>query len=285
MKKLVIFINVVMMIGIFACKNSGNQFEGENNIMKIAAICDIHGNSTALEAVLEEIANEDVDLIIVGGDVVSGPMPKETLALLQNVKTSTRYILGNAESEVIRYLNGEEVNGLSERANEEAQWVSTLLSAENVELIKGWSTIEKIQSKELGTLLFCHGTPQSNVEIFTKVTPDEKLELLFENVDASVVVCGHSHMQFDRNIENIRIVNAGSVGMPFGKTGADWLLIDSSIHFKHTDYNIEKAAKRILKSNYPHAESFVENNVLKAPSESDAIKMLTKLEQSQNIKE
>ena len=137
----------------------------------------------------------------------------------------------------------------------------------------------------MGTLLFCHGTPRSNVEIFTKVTPDRKLEQLFKNVDASVVVCGHTHIQFDRDIENIRIVNAGSVGMPFGKTGADWLLVDSSIHFKHTDYNLEKAAKQILKSNYPHAESFVANNVLKAPSESDAIKMLTKLEQTQNIKE
>lgn len=253
--------------------------------MKIAAIYDIHGNSTALETVLEEITKEDVDLIIVGGDVVSGPMPKETLALLQNVKVPTRYILGNAESEVLRYLNGEEIDGLSERANEEAQWVSKQLSAENVEAIKGWSTIEKIQSNELGTLLFCHGTPRSDVEIFTKVTPDRKLEQLFKNVDASVVVCGHTHIQFDRDIENIRIVNAGSVGMPFGKTGADWLLIDSSIHFKHTDYNLEKAAEQILKSNYPHAESFAANNVLKTPSESDAIKMLTKLEQTQNIKE
>ena len=253
--------------------------------MKIAAIYDIHANPIALKAVLTDIETNNIDLIIVGGDVVSGPMPKETLDLLQNVKSPIRYILGNAETEVLRYLNGEKINGLSERANQEARWVSKQLSDENIELINSWSKFVEIHSKELGTILFCHGTPRSDVEVFTKVTPNKKLRQLFENVDASVVVCGHTHIQFDRKIKNIRIVNAGSVGMPFGKTGADWLLIDNSINFKHSDYDLEEAAKLIQKSNYPYAETFVLNNVLKSPSESDALEMLTKLEQSQNIKE
>lgn len=252
--------------------------------MKIAAIYDIHANPVALKAILADIEKNDIDLIIVGGDVISGPMPKETLRLLQDVAAPIKYILGNSESEVLRYLNGAEINGLSERADEEARWVSRQLTLEQQESIASWSLTEKIELDELGTILFCHGTPRSNVEIITRFTPKEKLKKLFKNIDASVVVCGHTHMQFDRKIDNIRIVNAGSVGMPFGKTGADWLLIDSCIYFKHTDYDLEEAAKLIQKSNYPYAESFVMNNVLNSPSVSDAFEMLTKLEQSQNMK-
>jgi len=252
--------------------------------MKIAAIYDIHANPMALKAVLAEIENNDADLIIVGGDVVSGPMPLETLRLLQNVTIPIKYILGNAESEVIRYLNGEEINGLSEIANQEAQWVARQLPTEQKRIIRSWSKTEKVQSNELGTILFCHGTPRSDVEIFTKVTPKKKLKHLFDDIDASVVVCGHTHMQFERKINNIRIFNAGSVGMPFGKTGADWLFIDSSINFKNTEYDLEEAAELIRRSNYPDAESFASNNVINTPSESDALKMLTKIEQNQNIK-
>lgn len=94
--------------------------------MRIAAIYDIHGNSPALEAVLHDINKEKVGLIVVGGDVVAGPMPVETLSLLKGLTVPAHFILGNAESDVLRHLAGKGINGLSERANEEARWVSEL---------------------------------------------------------------------------------------------------------------------------------------------------------------
>lgn len=251
--------------------------------MKIAALYDIHANPIALKAVLKDIEKIEVDLIIVGGDVITGPMLKETFVLLQNVITPMKYILGNAESEVLRHLNGDEINGLTESANEEARWVSKQLSSEQKETIGSWPKTEKIELEELGNILFCHGTPRSDIEIFTKITPKEKLKLKFENVNASIVICGHTHMQFDLSIGNLRVINAGSVGMPFGKTGADWLLIENTINFKHTAYDLEEAASLIRKSNYPYAESFVSNNVLKTPSEVDALNMLTEMEKNQDI--
>ena len=130
-------------------------------------------------------------------------------------------------------------------------------------------------------MLFCHGTPRSDIEIFTRLTPEEKLVYIFGNVTVSVVVCGHTHMQFDRSIGRVRIINAGSVGMPFGRTGADWLLLDTDINFKHTNYDINKAAERIRQSNYPQAENFIANNVLSAPSEKNMLKMLTQMEADQ----
>jgi hypothetical protein len=85
-------------------------------------------------------------------------------------------------------------------------------------------------------------------------------------------------MQFDRTVGNVRVVNAGSVGMPFGRTGADWLLLDSEIALQHTKYDLAQAAEQIRQSDYPHAEAFASNNVLQSPSETQALAMLTQLE-------
>jgi putative phosphoesterase len=249
--------------------------------MRIAAIFDIHGNLPALEAVLQEIEESKVDLIVVGGDVVAGPMPVETLSLLQGVIVPTRFILGNAESDVLRYLAGKEINGLSERANSEARWVATRLSHENMQFISSWAPTLSLNIEKWGELLFCHGTPRSDSEIFTKLTPEKHLVPIFGNQTASLVICGHTHMQFDRAVGKVRIINSGSVGMPFGRTGADWLLIDTDIYFKHTVYDSANAAERIQKSDYPQAKDFIQNNVLQAPSDVKMLEMLTSMEANQ----
>jgi putative phosphoesterase len=249
--------------------------------MRIAAIYDIHGNPPALEAVLHAIKEKEVDLIVVGGDVVAGPLPVETLTLLQRITVPTHFILGNAESDVLRHLAGKAINGLSERANEVARWVTQQLSAEHKQFLSSWTPTRQLKTDTWGDVFFCHGTPRSDSEIFTRLTSKEKLAPIFENLSASVVVCGHTHMQFERTIGRVRVVNAGSVGMPFGRTGADWLLLDSEISFNHTDYDINKAAKRIRQSDYPQAEDFVVNNVLHAPSEKKMLEMLTQMEMNQ----
>ncbi|MEM7535429.1 MAG: metallophosphoesterase family protein [Chloroflexota bacterium] len=248
--------------------------------MRIAAIYDIHGNLPALEAVLQDIDDKSVDHLLVGGDVVAGPMPSETLTLLQAVDIPTHFIRGNAESEVIRHINGQTPGGLSELADEEAYWVAKVLTTEHKQFITSWTETHEIEINGLGTVLFCHATPNSDVTVFTRLTPEEKIAPTFAPISASLVVCGHTHMQFDRMIGGIRVVNAGSVGMPFGQTGASWLLIGDDVEMMHTDYDLEKAAERIRQSGYPHAEDFAENNILQAPSEADAMEMLLRLELS-----
>ena len=91
---------------------------------------------------------------------------------------------------------------------------------------------------------------------------------MFAGVTEPVVVCGHTHMQFDRNVGNIRVVNAGSVGMPFGKPGAYWLLLGSEIEMRRTEYALAEAAGRIRSTAYPQAEDFALRNVMQVPSES-----------------
>ena len=245
--------------------------------MRIAAIYDIHGNLPALEAVLADIYRETVDLIVVGGDVVAGPMPGETLALLQSIEIPTRFIHGNAESEVLRHQAGLEIGGLSPHAEGIARWVAERLTPDQLQFLKSWPTTTRHKIEGLGEVLFCHATPHNDIDVFTPQTSDETLMTILGNVPESIMICGHTHMQFDHTLHHLRIINAGSVGMPFGKTGADWLLLDTNVTFKHTDYDQEKAAERIRHTDYPQAEAFADNNVLQAPTEAQASEMLIQL--------
>jgi len=249
--------------------------------MRVAAIYDIHGNLPALEAVFNEVCAEKVDCIVVGGDVVAGPLPSETLGFLQDIRIPTHFIHGNAESELLRCVKGEEPGGLSEIANEEAHWLAQTLGPDQKQFVSSWSSTVELEIEGLGQVLFCHATPNSDIEIFTRLTPEEKLAPIFDELAVSLMVCGHTHMQFDRVISGTRIMNAGSVGMPFGRTGADWLLLDKDAEFRHTNYDLANAAERIRRSNYPHAEDFAANNILQAPTEDQALEMLTQLEARQ----
>jgi predicted phosphodiesterase len=125
----------------------------------------------------------------------------------------------------------------------------------------------------LGKVLFCHATPQNENDIFTQLTPEENLLSVFSGVNVEIIICGHTHMQFDRRIGDVRVVNAGSVGMPFGATGADWIMLDQTIQFRHTDYDLENAAERIRDTKYPQAQEFAKNYVLNTPSKSEMLKI------------
>jgi hypothetical protein len=78
-------------------------------------------------------------------------------------------------------------------------------------------------------------------------------------------------MQFDRTIGRTRVVNAGSVGMPFGVPGAYWLLLDSGVRLRRTRYELEAAAERIRATGYPQADEFADRSVLRPPSEHEML--------------
>ncbi|MFM2485258.1 metallophosphoesterase family protein [Celerinatantimonas yamalensis] len=253
--------------------------------MRIAAIYDIHANSTALEAVIDEIKKRKVDRIVVGGDVVAGPSPLETLTLLRNITIPIDFILGNAESELLKHIAGKDVEELTETADEVTHWLAKQMTTEHKQFLSSWIPTLEIQTDTWGQVLFCHGSPRSNTEIFTRLTPGKKLASIFGHISTSMVVCGHTHMQFKITSGSISIINAGSVGMPYSRTGAEWLLLDDEIHFMHTDYDISKAAELIRKTNYPQAEEFVMNNVLNTPSEEEALEVFSQMERNQTVLE
>ncbi len=245
--------------------------------MRVAAIYDIHGNLPALEAVLAEIRSVGVDQIVVGGDVVPGPMARESLESLLRFDAPTRFISGNCEREVLAEMAGASSSKLPGPVRETMRWTAEELLTER-ERLASWPKTAVVEIAGVGKVLFCHATPRDDNEIFSERTSDEKLLPVFKGVDASVVVCGHTHMQFDRLVGGIRVVNAGSVGMPFQEPGAYWLLLGPSIEFRRTPYDLAIAAERIRATRYPQAEEFAARYVLDPPSKKEMLEVFTRAE-------
>jgi predicted phosphodiesterase len=245
--------------------------------MRVAALYDIHGNLPALEAVLAEIRRTGVDLVVVGGDVLPGPMPRETLETLLDLDIPARFILGNGEIAVLAEKAGQEV-ALPEGVRETLRWTAGELLPAHETWLAGWPKTLRVEIPGLGEVLFCHATPRSDTEIFTRLTPEDRLAPAFTGVDVPLVVCGHTHMQFDRMVGSIRVVNAGSVGMPFGRPGADWLLLGPGVELRHTSYDLQRAAARIRATSYPDALEFADRDVLSPRSESETLELFARAE-------
>jgi predicted phosphodiesterase len=234
--------------------------------MQVAAIYDIHGNLPALDAVLEDILRAGAERIVVGGDVVPGPMPRQCLTRLLDLKVPIQFILGNGEMAVLAEREGKD-SGVAAPYRAAIQWNAAQLHLGDRDLLASWPQTLHLEIDGLGKVLFCHATPRNPNDIFTRLTEDARIASLFGTLDVDMVVCGHTHMQFDRTIGSVRVVNAGSVGMPFGQPGAYWLLLNSQVDFCRTEYDFEKAAAQIRLTQYPEAKEFAAHNVLRPPSE------------------
>jgi predicted phosphodiesterase len=245
--------------------------------MRVAAIYDIHGNLPALEAVLQDVREEEVDRVVVGGDVVPGPMVREALACLLALDIPVQFIQGNGEVAVLEAIAGRDHPAVPEQHRPLIRWMAQQLRFEYAPLLASWPRTLRVDIAGCGHVLFCHGTPRDDNEIFTRLTPEERLLPIFDGLNASLVVCGHTHMQFDRTIGSTRVVNAGSVGMPFGAPGADWLLLGPDVELRHTNYDGSRAADRIKATDYPNVEEFVAQYVLKQPSAADMLEFFTRV--------
>lgn len=234
--------------------------------MTVAALYDIHGNAPALEAVLEAIQKEGVDRIVVGGDVLPGPLPIECLEALFALSIPVDFIHGNGDREVLAALDGTPSSTLPPHVRAAIEWTGAQLSADHRARLNDWPSQLSIDDVGAGSVLFCHATPRNDTEIFTERTPAEVLTPIFGQLPQDIVVCGHTHMQFERVIGATRVVNAGSVGMPFGDPGAYWLKLGETVGFRCTPYDRDAAADRIKASGYPDADGFAENNVRTAPA-------------------
>ena len=246
--------------------------------MRVAAIYDIHANLPALEAVLQDIRQAGVDQVVVGGDVLPGPMPNETVACLLNLDVPVQFIQGNGDRVVLAQMRGKESSEVPEQFREVVRWVAQQLDPEHERLLASWPKTCRVEIRGLGEVLFCHATPRNDTEMFTRLTPEDRLLPVFEGVNAPVVVCGHTHMQFDRMIGRTRVLNAGSLGMPFGEPGAYWLLLGPDIQLRQTPYDLTKAAERIRNTKYPQAQEFAAGNVLRPLSEEKSLEAFSRIE-------
>ncbi len=231
---------------------------------RVAAIYDIHGNLPALEAVLAGLESVSPDLIVVGGDVVAGPMPAEVMDRLVALRDSICFIRGNADREVVAAYDAElyaDLIDMADAAERVAAYAASKIDREHRDLLASFAERLIVDIEGLGQVLFCHGSPRSDEEIVTAATTEGRLREILIGVDQDLIVCGHTHAQFDRGVGGKRVVNAGSVGMPYqGKpVGGFWLLLGTdSVSLRCSDYDLNRAVGRIRATGYPEAEDMAE---------------------------
>jgi putative phosphoesterase len=217
--------------------------------VRVAALYDVHAMPWALEAVLAAVDEEKIDKIVFGGDYLYGPYPRETVAMVRALDAIV--LRGNCEDLAEEWESGELAPG-------DLDWLQSLPLAAIVD-----------------DVLYCHAAPDDNTRVTTAVTPDDAVLATFGDTTGTVVI-GHTHHQFDRTIDDLRVVNAGSVGMAYeSDVAAYWAIIDDGEPiFRRTRFDVERAVAEMRKSGWPHAAEFVEENLLAAVDREEAIASL-----------
>jgi predicted phosphodiesterase len=234
---------------------------------RVAVLADVHGVLPALDAVLAEEDVRTADAIVLAGDIASGPMPVETLDLLQSLGERVVWVRGNADRELVEMARGEFAQ---EPPDAVSPWAAEQLRGDQVELLAGLPT-----TYTLNNTLFCHATPRDDEEMVLVDSPISRWAQVFSGLPETVrtVVCGHTHMPFARQVDRRLVVNAGSVGMPYGAPGPSWALVTpDGVQLRRSALDSTKAAERIVaESSYPGREAWVAEYLLSTYSDTEAL--------------
>jgi len=226
--------------------------------MRVVVLADIHGNLPALRAVLTDVDKEQVDAIVVAGDVVGGAYPREVLELLAGRHERLVWIRGNSEREAVAAWDGTPT--ADDEPGRAAAWSARALDRAWRDELASWPI-----SAPLDGVRYCHGSPRRDDEVLTRLTPDAVLREALGDVAESVVVGGHTHQQVIRNVaDTMTYINAGSVGMPYeGGPGAFWLLLqDGQPRLRETSYDIDVAVAELRASGFGDIDSQLAESLL-----------------------
>ena len=252
--------------------------------MRVAVLADIHGNLPALEAVLRDVDAAGADVIVLNGDLADGPMPGPTLDRLAGLGGRAIWVRGNSDRCLAEAFDGIfQPTGLA--ANAPAAhyaWCAARIGREHRDLLAALPLTVTLDISGLGPVTFCHGTPRDDNEFICVDSPVGHYQAAFAGVKAQTVVLGHTHMPFDRLADTRRMINPGSVGMPYGHTGAAWALLGPDVMLRRTQYDTAAAAAAMEASaaDLPGIE-FIAENVRASPSDADALAAFGQAEREQ----
>ena len=241
--------------------------------MRVALISDIHGNVTALQAVLADIEHTGVDQIVFLGDAATlGPQPKAALELLRSLRCPC--VKGNHDAYVLNLPQFLQDNHAA-WAKETVAWCVDQLSATDLTFLESFCLTYQLQldaDQPEKRLLCFHGSPRSYDDLLLAVTPADELDLWLVGQSAPVMAGGHSHVQMMRRHRTIVLINAGSVGLPMAEmpfTGeprflphAEYALVEYQrgrlgVTLRQVAYNCEETKAAALAYGLPFAASWV----------------------------
>jgi len=246
----------------------------------VAVLADIHGNLPALSAVLAEADVAEAEAVVLLGDIALGPMPAETLDVLAGLGERAVWVHGNCEREMITAFDGSDVPGPN---GSQAAASAALMGRPHRDMLDGLPLTVTLDIDGLGQTLFCHASPRRDDEMLLVDSPPERWAAALSGLGSGiqVVVCGHTHMQFDRLAARRRVINPGSVGMPYGPPGAHWAVLGSDVMLRRTEYDTTAAAEVITASRYPQGGEWAREYVLSHYSDTEALAAFTEIARQQ----
>lgn len=237
---------------------------------RVAVLSDIHGVLPALEAVLAEPDVAAADRVVLTGDISAGPQPVQVLDLLTSLGDRVVWISGNADRELLEYRRGHR----DSIPDPIGPWAAGQLREDHLDLLGRLPKSLSLPVHGLGRVLFCHATPRDDEEVVLVDSPLDRWKDVFGSLDADVrtVVCGHTHMPFVRLAHGRMVINPGSVGMPYGRSGAHWAVLGPGIELRATDFDIEAAVIQVgLDSSYPGIAEWTDYFLRARATDADAL--------------
>lgn len=247
--------------------------QGLSTFDRVAVLSDTHGVLPVLEAILAEPDVASADLVVVCGDLTAGPMPVETLDALTGLGDRVLLVRGNADREAVAIRSG------ADNPHPEAVWAAGALREDQVALLAGLPHPVIVEIAGFGQVLFCHGSPRGDDEVVLVDSPVSAWQGALSTVPDSVstIACGHTHMPFVRLVDRRIVLNPGSVGMPYGRAGGAWALLDrGQVSLRHTEIDLDAACARIVaESTYPDRVAWADEYVRSRNSDLDALAAFT----------
>jgi putative phosphoesterase len=246
--------------------------------MRVAVLADIHGNLPALEAVLREVEEAGVDAVVLAGDLADGPMPAQTLEALEQLGGRAIWVRGNTDRALAEAFDGTFVpSGLAANAPPEYfAWCANRIGQAHRDRLASLPLSVTLEVDGLGQVAFYHGTARDDNEFILVDSPLSQYQAAFAGTPEPTVVIGHTHMPFDRLADTRRIVNPGSVGLPYGHAGAAWAVLGPDVTLRRTAYDTGAAAAMLsaTASGLPGIEDFI-GNVTRSASDAEALPVFT----------
>jgi predicted phosphodiesterase len=233
-----------------------------DRVARVAVLADVNGNPTALEAVAREVIRAAPDVVVFLGDLTWGPLPEETWQVALDLRNSlvgrTLFLRGNTERALSEARHGR---GASEPTQRE-RWMLAQHSVSTLDAFDRLSVSASLDIEQLGRTRFCHGSPRSDEELITPATPPRRMRELLADVPERILVSAHTHVQFDRFVDDVRCVNPGSVGMPYqGASGAYWAILGPHVELCRTEYDVDVAIARYRATNDPLVDATIKTLV------------------------
>ena len=231
--------------------------------MRVAVLSDIHGHLPALDAALADVATAGVDRIVVTGDIAAGPMPVPVLERLLGLGERVVWVRGNGDRELYEPT--------PDPPDPVVPWAAAQLTDALRAHLAGLPLTVTLDVDGLGPTLFCHATPRNDTEVALVDSALARWAEVLADRPEQTVVLGHTHMPFARLANRVLVVNPGSVGMPYGRSGAHWAVLGPGVELRRSTYDVAAACGVLRTGGYPGVEEWLDAYVRQTFGDDEAL--------------